>query len=120
MSAPSPDYLAFVLELLEPIHEITSGRFFGGTALSSGAAQFAMIMGNTLYFAVDDATRAKYQAMGSTCFSYATKKRRVDVTRYYEVPGDLFEDRDQLLALARESIVTAERIKHASKPRKAK
>jgi hypothetical protein len=43
------DYVDFVLEQLEPIRDVTSGRFFGGGGLSARAVQLAMIMGNSLY-----------------------------------------------------------------------
>lgn len=105
------DYVDFVLEQLEPIRELTSSRFFGGVGLSARAVQFAMIMGNSLYFVVDDETRPKYEKMGSSCFSYRTRKGSVDVKKYYEVPGDLLEDRERLLDLARESIEIARRLK---------
>jgi DNA transformation protein len=49
--------------------------------------------------------------MGSSCFSYRTRKGSVDVKKYYEVPGDLLEDRERLLDLARESIEIARRLK---------
>jgi len=45
--------------------------------------------------------------MGSDCFSYDTKKKRVAVKKYYSVPADMLEDQEQLVALARESIRVA-------------
>ncbi|MFD2270124.1 TfoX/Sxy family protein [Undibacterium arcticum] len=75
-----------------------------------------MVMGNSLYFAVNDVTRPKYQKMGSDCFRYATKKGRVDVTRFfYEVPGELLESPAQLMALATEAIGVAASYKNAVK-----
>lgn len=55
MSA-SAEYTEYGLELLEPICPVRTGRFFGGVGISNGSVQFAMIMGNCLYFAVDDDT----------------------------------------------------------------
>ncbi len=66
-----------------------------------------MIMGNSLYFVVDDSTREKYEKMGSGCFSYLTKKGRVQVKKYYAVPAELIEDQEQLVLLAREAIRVA-------------
>jgi DNA transformation protein and related proteins len=107
MTATTSTYLDFVLEQLAPLSNVSSGRFFGGVGLSSSGTQFAMIMGNSLYFVVDAVTRAKYQAMGSKHFSYATQKRRVDVHKYYEVPAEVLDDQEQLVALARESVRVA-------------
>ena len=67
-----------------------------------------MIIRGTLYFVVDDSTRPKYVERGSHCFSYDTRKRRVEVKRYYSVPADVVEDADLLTMLARESIRVAE------------
>ena len=75
-----PDsYIEFVLEQLAELRGVTSARFFGGFALSQGGPFFGMVMNSALYLAVDDTTRPKYVAMGSSCFSYGTKKGRVDV-----------------------------------------
>ena len=113
--AVTADFLEFVKDQLAPILEVTSGRFFGGAGLSADGVQFAMIMGNALYFVVSDATRAKYEAMGSACFSYTTKKGRVDVKKYFEVPAEFLEDPDRLLQLAHESIDAARRAKRPAK-----
>ena len=42
--------------------------------------------------------------MDSGCFSYLTKKGRIEVRKYYAVPVELIEDQEQLIALAKESI----------------
>ncbi len=109
MGASSSEFVDFVMEQLAPLGGIDSGRFFGGLGLKAHATQFAMIMDNALYFVVDDTTRPRYQRMGSNCFAYDTRQRRVEVKRYFTVPADVLEDQQQLLALARESIATAGR-----------
>lgn len=111
MTQSSLDYVEFVKEQLASIPGVESGRFFGGVGLSMGGVQFAMLMGNTLYFAVSDATRPHYEQMGSHCFWYTTKKGRVNVKKYYEVPGEILEDQDQLVLLAKESIQIARNAK---------
>lgn len=113
MAGSSLDYVEFVKEQLASIPGVESGRFFGGVGLSIGGVQFAMLMGNALYFAVNDATRPSYEQMGSHCFWYKTKKGRVDVKKYYEVPGQILEDQDRLVLLAKESIQVAHKAKKA-------
>lgn len=110
MTASSNDYVEFVMDQLASLQGMASGRFFGGVGLSSAGTQFAMVMGSSLYFVVDDATRSKYEKMGSTCFSYNTRKGRVAVRKYYAVPAELIEDQEQLVALAQESIQVARSI----------
>jgi DNA transformation protein len=116
----SQDYIDFVSEQLDALRGLQCKRMFGGAAMSADGLQFALLMDNATYFLVDDATRPVYEAMGRHCFSYATRLRHVEVKRYYEVPGELIEDRERLASLARESLGIA--VRERSKParRKAK
>jgi len=75
---------------------VQTGRFFGGVAISNGFAQFAMIMGNCLYFVVNEDTRKKYEQAGMQPFSYMTKKGQIQVRRYFELPDDILTDPEQL------------------------
>jgi DNA transformation protein and related proteins len=117
MTADSKHYIEFVLEQLAPLRDVASKSFFGGTGFVSGDTQFAMVMGSVLYFVVDDATRPSYEKMGGGCFSYATKKGRVDVRKYFSVPAELIENQERLVVLARESICVASAAKRGSKSR---
>lgn len=111
----STEYTEYVLEHLAVVDAVSTSRFFGGVGLSLGAAQFAMVMGNSLYFVVDDSTRAKYEAAGMAPFSYTTKNGRVTVRRYFELPEEVLNDPDVLRQWARESIQIAEKKRPASK-----
>ncbi len=106
MSA-SPEFIEFVRELFVPLGELKDGTFFGGFAFKSGSKQFAMIMGNTLYFCVNDQTRSKYEEVGMEPFSYSTKKGRVNVRKYFSAPEELFEDQEKLIEWANEAIDAA-------------
>jgi len=105
----SPDFVDFVKDQLAALRDLKSARLFGGVGLTADGVQFAIIIDNVLYFAVDDTTRPAYEAMGSQCFSYSTRVRRVEVRRYYALPADLLEDREHLVMLARESVEVAAR-----------
>ena len=104
---PSAEYTEYVLELLQPIGAVRTSRFFGGVGISNGAVQFAMIMGNSLYFAVDEDTRKKYEQAGMQPFSYMTKIRRVQVRKYFELPEDVLTDPEQLRLWAHEAMHVA-------------
>ena len=106
MSA-SKEFIAYIMELLEPVAAIEGSKFFGGYGIKNNSTQFAMIMGNSLYFVVDGNTRPKYEKLNMKPFSYMTKNGIRLVKRYFEVPDDLFEDREKLLVWARESIAIA-------------
>jgi len=106
MSA-SPEFIEYVKELFEPLGNLKEGKFFGGFSFKSGNRQFAMIMGNTLYFCVNDITRMKYEKNDMEPFSYTTKKGIVKVKKYYSAPEELFENQEKLVVWAKEAIDSA-------------
>lgn len=115
----SIEYTEYVLEHLTRVGSLQTGRFFGGVGISNGAIQFAMIMGNSLYFVVDEGTRKKYEQVGMQPFSYLTKKGRVQVRKYYEVPEDVLTDPAQLRIWADEAMSAAHKTKTPNKARAA-
>lgn len=104
---PSTEFTEYVLELLAPIGLMQTSRFFGGVGISNGFVQFAMIMGNSLYFTVDENTRKQYEQAGMQPFSYMTKKGLVQVRRYFELPEDILTDHEQLRLWANEAMCVA-------------
>ena len=111
----SAEYTEYVLELLEPIGPVRASRFFGGVGISHGLVQFAMIMGSSLYFVVNDNTRQKYEKAGMTAFSYTTRKGRIQVRKYFELPEEVLTDTEQLRLWASESIQVAAKTKKPNK-----
>ena len=116
---PSAEYKDYVLEFLEPLFPIRISRFFGGIGISYDAAQFAMIMGNSLYFAVDEYTRKKYEHAGMQPFSYMTKRGRIQVRKYFELPEDVLNDPEQLRLWANEAIQVAANTKKSKRRAKS-
>jgi DNA transformation protein len=110
MSA-STEYTEYVLEQLAPTGPLATSRFFGGVGLSRNTVQFAMIMGNSLYFVVDDTTREKYTSAGMTCFSYLTRKGRIQVRKYFELPEEVLTDPEELQRWAKEAARVAAKSK---------
>ena len=106
MSA-SPEFVEYVKELFTPLGGLEEGKFFGGFAFKYGSKQFAMIMGNTLYFCVNDETRPKFIESGMVPFSYSTKRGLINVRKYYTVPENLFDENDEFLLWAQEAIDVA-------------
>ena len=111
------EFAQFVHGQLADLGEVSYGRFFGGVGFKLGDVQFAMCMSDTLYFVVDDATRAQYVALGAKPFQYGTAKGARLVQRYYEVPGEVLEDRDALTQWAQAAVSIAMRPKAKQKPR---
>lgn len=106
MSA-STEFVSHVRDLLSPLGPLTDGKFFGGHAMKCEGKQFAMVMGNILYFRVNDTTRPEYEKRGSTSFSYSTKQRTVQVRVYFSAPEELFENPALLLSWAKKAINVA-------------
>ncbi len=119
MTAPSPEFVDYVIEHLEPLVPLFTSRFFGGVGISNGVAQFAMIIGNSLYFVVDDVTRPKYELAGMQAFSYSTKKGVVQVRRYFEVPKEVLTDAEQLKNWLDEAINIAVHPQKSKRPVKS-
>lgn len=101
------EFVAYVQDLLTPLGPLGSGSFFGGHAFKYQGQQFAMVMGNTVYFRVSASSRLGYERQGMAPFSYLTKRGRVQVKKYYAVPLDVLESQDTLLQWARLAIADA-------------
>jgi DNA transformation protein and related proteins len=101
--AASAEFVSHLREQLAGIGPLGDGLFFGGHAFKLHGHQFAMVMGNTLYFRVSAATRDDYVSRGSPCFSYTTRKGRVQVRQYHAVPDEVLEDPELLRAWARKA-----------------
>ena len=99
-------YLRWVLEQLSRAERISSRRMFGAVGLYRDGVFFAIISGDTLYFKVDDASRADYEARGMSRFQpYRDKPLRS--MSYYEVPADVLEDPDECVEWAMRAVAAA-------------
>ncbi|WP_332770720.1 TfoX/Sxy family protein [Phenylobacterium sp.] len=112
----SPDYLAYVLEQLEPMGGITHRRMFGGVGLSRHGLFFALIAEDTLFLKVDDLSRAEFAAAGSEPFRPFGGDKPMS---YCAAPLEALEDPEALAKWAGKAIDAAARAK-APKPKKPK
>ncbi len=115
MSKNTFEFVEKILNDLTPIKAITSGNFFGGQGISVNSIQFAMIMGDSLFFVVDDSSREKYITLGTSCFWYTKKTGRVNVRKYHQVPEEILQNNKQLICWAKESIAIATKLKPTKK-----
>jgi DNA transformation protein and related proteins len=100
------EYLEYVLEQLGALRGLVSRRMFGGAGLYQDELFFALIFDDTLYFKVNDANRTDYEARGMNRFRPYKDKPHLSFT-YYEVPAEVLEDREELVAWARRSVEAA-------------
>ena len=80
---------------------------FGGVGLYAGDVFFAVMMDDTTYLKVNDATRPRYEAAGSRPFNPFPEKSPTGSMQYFEVPLSVLEDADELTKWASESIRVA-------------
>ena len=105
---PDQSFKAFVLDQLAGLPDVRAKAMFGGHGLYQGEHFFGILMAGRLYFKTNDQTRAQYLKRGMSPFTYE-KARQTTTIHYYEVPPEVLEDREQLVAWAREAIqVTSE------------
>ena len=99
-------FLQYVLEQLERLGGVTPRRMFGAVGLYRDGVFFALIDDDTLYFKVDDTTRADYESRGMQPFRPYKDKPEVSMT-YYTVPVEALDDAEELVNWARRSVAIA-------------
>jgi DNA transformation protein and related proteins len=104
--AARDEYLQYVLEQLAGLSSVSSRRMFGAFGLYCDTQFFALISDDTLYFKVGDATRGDYEARGMARFRPYRDKPEWSMS-YYEVPADVLEDSEELVAWARRAVDAA-------------
>jgi DNA transformation protein and related proteins len=102
----SADFLAYVLEQLAQLADVTSRRMFGGAGLYSDGLFFGLIMDDVLYLRVDDSNRAHYSSRGMAQFRPYADRPHLSMN-YYAIPADVLEDAVALVSWARRSVTVA-------------
>jgi len=97
----------YILEQMAGAGPVRARAMFGGHGLYLGERFFGIILRDTLYLKVDDATRPRYEAAGMEPFRpYAG---RPTTMQYYEVPADVLEDADTLARWTADAVAAATR-----------
>lgn len=99
-------YLAWVLGQLAGLGGVGTRRMFGGVGLYSGELFFGLIDDDTLYFKADSTNSAEYLARRMPRFM-APAEGPVGDRGYFQVPADIIEDAETLVAWARQSVAVA-------------
>lgn len=79
---------------------------FGGHGLYLGTRFFGIVYKDRLYFRTDDSTRSWYERQGMSPFH---PNARQHLKTYFEVPGDVLEDKSQFVELANQAAASQPR-----------
>lgn len=90
----------FVLDQLTDLSGLTCRAMFGGYGLYQHTTFFGIIHKGRLYFKVTPAIAPRYKEHGMKPFRPNAKQT---LTSFYEVPVDVLEDAEQLVAWAQKS-----------------
>jgi DNA transformation protein len=101
----APEFRDFVLDQLAGVPRLRPKAMFGGVGLYSREQFFGIIAADELFFKVDDANRAAYEAAGSEPFR-PVLDRPVSMS-YWRVPIEVLEDPSELAVWARAAIRAA-------------
>jgi DNA transformation protein len=111
----SADFLAYVLDQLQQLGEVSSRRMFGGAGLYCGEFFFGIIADDTLYLRADAENRADYTARDAAPFRPYPDRPQLSMS-YFAAPAEVLDDARQLTEWARRSVAVAQR----APPRKEK
>lgn len=89
-------YCDYILDQLSGWSGVVAKRMFGGYGLYRHGVIFALMIEETLYFKVEDTTRARYEAAHSEPFTYEAKGKPRQILSYWRVPSEIIEDSDAL------------------------
>ena len=112
--AVTPSYVAYIVDQLSGLGEITAKRMFGGIGLYYDAKFFGLIDEDVTYLRVDDSSRPEFVARGMPPFQPVRSKPELISKNYFQVPADVLEDAEAFAAWAKRALAAV-----VAKPAKA-
>jgi len=99
---PKDDSLKdFILDQLMVLPQLAASSMFSSWGLYSDNVFFGIINDGHLYFKPNEITSQKYKDHGMKDFQPSAKQK---LKNYFEVPGDIIENSDELLIWAKEAL----------------
>jgi DNA transformation protein len=103
----TPSYRDYVADQLSALGQVAIKRMFGGNGLYFDGRMFGLIDDDIVYFRVDDATRPEFVMRGMAPLRPVRSEPDKVSQNYYQLPGDVLDDRDELVVWARRAIRAA-------------
>jgi DNA transformation protein len=113
--AVSAEFRAFVEDQIGRVAPVRWRHMFGGIGIYSGERFFAILDDDVLYFKVDDETRSRYEKRRMRPFN----PMGTPMNGYWQVPGDVLEDAEELGIWVREALAVAGRSTTPSRSRRS-
>ena len=112
--AVSPEFRAYVLDLLGPLGRVGARSMFGGAGLYLDGTMFGlMTRRDVLYFRTDADNRGDFEAAGMGPFVPFEDGRMT--MPYHEAPAHVMEDAEEMCAWARRAWEAARRARDRDK-----
>lgn len=118
--AVSAEFSEYLLELFEPLEDVSIRSMFGGAGVFCRGVMFGLIASDQLYFKIDDENKAMFEEAGCKPFTYGAKGGKRGVMSYYEAPDYLYDDSEEMLVWARSALEAALRNAKSKKTKKRK
>ncbi|MCB0130648.1 MAG: TfoX/Sxy family protein [Caldilineaceae bacterium] len=113
------EFVDYLLELLAPVDGVTAKRMFGGFGLFRHGLMFGLVADSVLYFKVDEANLADFEAVGAEPFLYDKGGKSVAMS-YYTAPGEALDNSDDMQEWAAIAYQAAVRAAAKKKPKRKK
>ncbi len=97
-------FVEYVCDQVDDLDAVTYKPMFGGYGLYCGVCFFGIVFDGRLYFKTDEQTRAQYEEWEMKPFQPNAKQT---LRSYYEVPGELIDDREKMVELAEDAVTVA-------------
>ena len=104
------EFLNYMLELLEPMGELSYKPLFGGYAICKHDAAFALVFDGAVYFKTDTTNRKDYESYNGNPLTYRKQGKTISLSNL-EVPAEVIEDQDRLLQWANTAYKIAKSVK---------
>lgn len=117
MAKPPDPFVENLLELMEPLGDVTARRMFGGYGIYHGEIMFGLVAYSVFYLKVDDLNRGEFEDHGMPPFQFERGDGKVIQMSYYQCPDEALSRPDALRPWA-ESALEASRRNYRPKRRR--
>lgn len=102
--AVSQNYIAYLDDQLSDFDSVFTRKMFGGLGYYKEGVMFGLLGNDTFCLKVDETNQSDFEAFGMKAFMSSEKKKGMP---YWQVPGEVLEDRTELAIWAEKSFQIA-------------